>query len=361
MYPVVLPHASRISRLTLGGSVQDLSLFLSTFSKPRGLLHSLEEIHLASNPREPKGPNSVLYYIPPDDAAESMDIFNHCSRLKKFTLQDSNFTAGLMNPHLRLWPKNQLNLPFFQLTYLKVIIKLEQTEVVRMLSQTPNLLECDLWILDDNHSDSISPSLNISLPHLTHLSLCTSARSITYALFKALILPSVTQLGFTLDAVEPSPANLVTPFSPSELVSLLARSSYRTTHLRFQHREELEPILERLGDSLELLHAPLGIFRTDTMQRIARGELVLPVLKKLVCCVCFEHFGALMSMVTAVCASRHAEKDNLGSSLPLELEVCVLTLYGEEQQHSEAVEAMKREVPDSCMITTTCREPRHHW
>jgi hypothetical protein len=158
VYPVVLPHTSRISQLTLGGSVQDLSLFPSTFSKPQGLLHSLEGVHLASDAWNPKGPNSILYYIPPDDVTESMGIFNHCSQLKKFTLRDSNFTAGLMNPHLRLWPKNQLNLPFFQLTCLKATIKLEQTKAVCMLSQTPNLVECDLTILDNDHSDSILPS-----------------------------------------------------------------------------------------------------------------------------------------------------------------------------------------------------------
>lgn len=266
-----------------------------------------------------------------------------------------------MDPDLRLWPKDQLNLPFFQLTYLNVSIKLEQTEAVRILSQTPNLVECDLKICDDQHSDSISPSLNITLPHLTRLNICTNARLITNALFKTLILPSVTNLMFALSVVEPLPVNSVTPFPVSELVSLLARSSYRITHLRFYQDEELEPVLEGLRDSLEVLRARLCIFREDTMQRITRGELVLPVLQQLVCRVWFEHFGALISMVTAICASRRAENDNLGSSPLLELEVCVLTSDGQEKEQSEAVEAMKREVPDSCMMTTTCHEPRYYW
>jgi hypothetical protein len=167
-------------------------------------------------------------------------------------------------------------------------------------------------------------------------------------------------LEFTLFAIELPPDNLVTLFPALDLVSYLACLSYQITHLQFHHREELKPILKHLC-ALKLLHMPLSIFCKDTMQWITRGELIIPVLKKLVCCVCFEPFRALMSMVMVICSFCCTKNDNLGASPLLELEVCVLTSDGQEQQHSEAVEAMKQEVPDSCMIMMTCRERCHHW
>ena len=274
---IVLPQAGRISRLNLHArDPEGLCSFLCNFSLPGHTLSSLTYAGLFFSGR---------LEIPDG----GIRIFGDRPLLRKLTIELHEDQSELLKA-LR-----GLHVPFSQLTEVTFNVHSSPHSMLSILKETANLVRCEIRFRDRSFVDD--PAFVLALPHLENLNLFSYSVEILIRVLRHITLPSLRQLCAVFSSAW-GLVPLVPDAVPSEVLSLINRSSCHLTHIKI--RGNLGPIVEHLHRSLVSIDTVSSAFPASAVQRIARRELILPRLEELRCVLNLDTFTDLKNMVEAL-------------------------------------------------------------